>query len=460
MTMEWVKLLSTHRLKPRKPSSTSTVAGDRRNEFDRDSDRIVYSTPFRRLQDKTQVFPLEPIDFVRTRLTHSLEVSHAAQGLAKDACRALVEQKRLKSIQAGQVETIAATCGLMHDLGNPPFGHSGELAISGWFELEKNKALLQDLAGAHRGDFLHFEGNAQTLRLVTRLQVLADFHGLDLTCGTLSAAIKYTPGSDELAREDQKRHERSKVGFFASERQTVEKIRSETGTGKARNPIAFLVEAADDAAYNTVDLEDGLKKGLLDWASLTSELRLLAPGDACLEECIAWAVGRIEGEVALKGRGKDEAIVQYFRVRAIGQIIMAAAKAFLKHHDAIMEGDYHGELVEDSDAAALVKACRNVNRSRVYCSEETLKLELMGRKMIWDLMDIFWEGAADPDPKKGSFARKAQDLFSANYRRVFEKALEEKQLPEQYGRLQLVTDYVCGMTDTFAAELHRRLMNG
>lgn len=336
MTMDWVKLLSTRRLKPPKPSSTSTVAGDQRNEFDRDYDRIVYSTPFRRLQDKTQVFPLEPIDSVRTRLTHSLEVSHAAQGLAKDVCRALVDKEIIKPRQAGHIETIAATCGLMHDLGNPPFGHSGELAISGWFNRDnRDKNLLEGLTGPHHHDFIHFEGNAQTLRLVTRLQVLADFHGLNLTCGTLSAAIKYTAGSDELAHNE-KIHERSKVGFFASEGQTVERIRSETGTGKARNPVAFLVEAADDAVYNTVDLEDGLKKRLLDWDSLKSDLRRWASGDPSLEDCITWAEDRIKGdgaEVDLEGRPKDEAIVQYFRVRAIGQIIMAAAKAFHRWTD-------------------------------------------------------------------------------------------------------------------------------
>jgi len=215
--------------------------------------------------------------------------------------------------------------------------------------------------------------------------------------------------------------------------------------------------------YNTVDLEDGVKKGLLDWSSLKSDLKRGTRGDVHLKECISWAERRIKGndaELKLKGRAKDEAIVQYFRVRAIGHVIAAAVRSFLDHYDAIIEGDYHGELVEDSRAAGLVEACRKVNRSQVYCSDETLKLELMGRKIIWDLMDVFWEGAAKLEPEKGSFARKARDLFSANYRRVFERALKEGPLPRRYCELQLVTDYICGMTDSFAADLHRRLMNG
>jgi dGTPase len=265
--MEWAKLLSTHRLNP--PKSPSKVAGDERDEFDRDLDRVVYSTPFRRLQDKTQVFPLEPNDSVRTRLTHSLEVSQAARGTAKHVCRWLLDERRVDERQAKCIETIAAACGLVHDLGNPPFGHSGELAIRDWFR-RPGCDLLGKLGGPYADDFRSFEGNAQTLRLVTKLQILADFHGLNLTCGTLSAACKYTAPSDAL---DENVHERTKVGFFASEKETVEEVRHGAGTGEARNPIAFLVEAADDAVYNAVDLEDGFRKGLLDWDLLTRELK-------------------------------------------------------------------------------------------------------------------------------------------------------------------------------------------
>jgi dGTPase len=164
-----------------------------------------------------------------------------------------------------------------------------------------------------------------------------------------------------------------------------------------------------------------------------------------------------------KGRARDNALIQYFRVRAIANVVTACAEAFIAHHDEIMEGSYHGELVNDSRASAFVGACRGLNRSQVYCSGETLKLELMGRKIIWDLMELFWEGAEHADPKteeSKTFAGKARSLLSDNYQSVFRHAMKEKKLPETYCRLQLVTDYICGMTDTFAAGLHRRLMNG
>jgi dGTPase len=165
-------------------------------------------------------------------------------------------------------------------------------------------------------------------------------------------------------------------------------------------------------------------------------------------------------EVDLSERARDNALIQYFRVRAIGQVVTAAADAFKANYSQIIEGDFHYELVAKSRAAEFVKACRAVNRDRVYCSDETLKLELMGRRIIWDLMDVFWEGAADPQAKKDSFSAKAFSLLSDNYRRVFDHARKLGTLPARYCQLQLVTDYVCGMTDNFAAELHRRLMNG
>ncbi len=458
MTMNWAKLLSTCRLKPRKPSST--VVGDMRDEFDRDYDRIIYSTPFRRLQDKTQVFPLDPNDSIRTRLTHSLEVSRAACGMAKDVCKKLLGQSAIDTEQAKSIETIAATCGLLHDLGNPPFGHSGEVAIRDWFPT-RQPDVLKALEEPFAKDFLKFDGNAQTLRLVTHLQILADYHGLDLTCGTLSAACKYVAASDEIAKHP---HERSKVGFFASERDDVAIIREKTGTGQARNPITFLVEAADDAVYNAVDLEDGFSKGILDWAFLKSELKKACGDDEVFKDCLEWTKSRLKGtEVLPKGRARDNAHIQYFRVRAIANVVTACAKAFRDHYDEIMDGAYHGELVKDSGAFRFVKACSKLNRSRVYCSDETLKLELMGRNVIWDLMDLFWEGVKHADPERKEIrplADKAFNLLSDNYRSVFRHAMEGKKLPETYCRLQLLTDYICGMTDTFAAGLHRRLMNG
>jgi dGTPase len=448
MTMEWSRLLNATRLKP--PESNSKVPGDMRGEFDRDYDRVIYSTPFRRLQDKTQVFPLEPNDSVRTRLTHSLEVSHAAQGLARNICYAL----KIKSEDSEQIQIIAATCGLIHDLGNPPFGHSGEIAIREWFREKAPKGEVPR-SEPQVDDFLHFEGNAQTLRLLTRLQILADQYGLNLTVGTLSAACKYTASVTEVNGEI---HETSKLGYFESERDRIEVVRERTGTGKFRNPITFIVEAADDAAYNAVDLEDGFKKGLVDWKLLRREF---GSGDRVIDECFKWAEERVRstGAFRLEGKEEENALIQYFRVRVIGSIVTASARQFVDHYDEIMAGDYHGELADCSEAQNLYRTCRKVNHSYVYRSAETLQLELMGRRIIKDLMDIYWEGARTASPKPGTFEDKAYHLLSENYRRVSDIARREGRVSEEYLRMQLLTDHICGMTDSFAKVMHKKLTN-
>src|SRR5579863_2314143 len=190
--MDWKTLLNPERPRP------STSRGDHREQFERDYDRAVFSSPVKRLQDKAQVFPLEPHDAIRTRLTHSLEVSSVARGLATRASTWLLAQKEIVPDMDRQIEAIAATCGLIHDIGNPPFGHSGEDAIRAWFRREENDALLRKNLKSEQQiqDFLNFEGNAQSLRLVTTLQVLADRSGLNLTFGTLSAMCKYVAPSD------------------------------------------------------------------------------------------------------------------------------------------------------------------------------------------------------------------------------------------------------------------------
>jgi dGTPase len=227
---------------------------DLRTEFERDYGRAIFSTPVRRLQDKAQVFPLERHDAVRTRLTHSIEVSSVARDLAAAAAEWMLRKKLLtKDTDGRDITTIAATCGLIHDIGNPPFGHSGEIAIADWFKekLHSDPRFFDQLApGApspqdsqFAQDFLKFEGNAQTQRLLSKLQILADRYGLNLTCGTLSASCKYTARSNEIEKTV---HERSKPGFFASENELIDRVRRETGTLTARNPITYLVEASDD----------------------------------------------------------------------------------------------------------------------------------------------------------------------------------------------------------------------
>lgn len=442
---------------------------DHREQFERDYDRAIFSTPVKRLQDKAQVFPLEPHDAVRTRLTHSLEVSAVARGLAIAVGKWLLEEKRIELGMERQIEAIAGTCGLIHDLGNPPFGHAGEDAIREWFKKRGAATLREELKGDEQRvqDLLQFEGNAQTLRLVSKLQLLADFNGLNLTFGTLSAACKYVSASHE-ANKDHHDHARTKPGYFSSENDLIKKIREQTGTGDARNPVTFLVEAADDIVYSVADIEDGIKKGIISWQEIEGILvedgktdpngtagKVLAFKDTILKA----------GRDAVPKNLSNDVHGSAFRTASIAILVPDAVATFKKHYNDIMAGSYTGEVVSDGDCKAYVKTLKKIGRSRIYCTSSTLKLELMGREIIHDLLDLYWEGAealsTDGTVQTKNFAGRAGALLSPNYRQVFcHFALADAGGNDRFHRYLLVTDQVCGMTDTFAKRLHSELKNG
>ena len=461
MPMKWSELLNADRRRQ------TTCPEDPRIEFERDFDRSVFSTPVKRLQDKAQVFPLEAHDGVRTRLTHSLEVSSVARGLATRAARWMLEERKISEDMDRQIEAIAATCGLLHDLGNPPFGHAGEDAIRAWFRRPERQDCLQRSLESEQQiqDFLKFEGNAQSLRLVATLQILADYNGLNLTFGTLSALCKYVAKSDEADKKSTNRALR-KPGYFASEGHIVDEIREKTGTGDARHPICYLVEAADDIVYLAADVEDAVKKGLLSWREIEEQLPSGAGADS-VTRALA-----IQDSILKAGRSDvptdldDDIKTAAFRTAAISIMTDGAFMVFRDRYGEIIEGRYLGALLKESSAGELEKCLRNIGATQVYPRRSTLTLELMGRQVIGDLMDLFWEGAAEL-PVKGSpdttdFPGKAAALISPNYRKIFQHFVSDasRKLPEAYHRFQLVTDYICGMTDSFAKRLHAELFNG
>ncbi len=468
MKLSWNKLLSEKRIRDLCEGKPIGPRGDHRTEFERDYDRAIYCTPFRRLHDKAQVFPLEADDSVRTRLAHSLEVSTLARDVAKAISKRLIGEKEISSEQSEHVPVIAATCGLLHDLGNPPFGHAGEDAIREWFfkKLKDEPELFgcfSDKENSHYAqDFLKFEGNAQTIRLISRLQVLADYYGLNPTSGTLSAMCKYVAKSNETVPKDHKDHARTKVGYFASENDLIDRVREEVGTEDDRNPITFIVEACDDIVYSIVDVEDGIKKGLLRWDEFKEIILKAAQDKEILQECFKGAKKIIEkpDSVPLKGKDRDIAMAQAFRVVAIGKATGALINIFKEKYSAIMNGEYSNELIKDSEAWNLIDACKKIGKKYVYVSRQNLSLELMGRKVIHDLMDIFVEGILEYKEDNNRFAGKIYSLMSSNYRTVYNNAIENGVLPKFYCQMQLVTDYICGMTDTFACQLHRKLTNG
>jgi dGTPase len=463
MSMSWEKLLCRERRRP------STNPGDHRAEFERDYDRAVFSTPVKRLQDKAQVFPLEPNDAVRTRLTHSLEVASVARGIATLACKFLKSKNEIicdgsRSMDR-EIEAIASTCGLIHDLGNPPFGHAGEEAIQYWFQSKIGEQnLRQHLNEQQVNDFLKFEGNAQTLRILTRLQILADFFGLNLTCGTLSAACKYGASSDQ-SKKDHKNHCFEKPGYFASENEVIQHLREITGTGEKRNPITFLVEAADDIVYSVADIEDGVKKGVLRWNDVEDDLKSL--DDLSAQRALSGMEHILKaGRSELPKHLSDDVKASAFRTAAIGVFVPSVVKVFEDQYSEIMEGTFQKELIKVSTAAVAVKKLKAIGAIRVYCTQPTLKLELMGRQVIGELLDMFWEGVQDfpmeGEPSTKTFSGKIGGLMSRNYAQVFQASATDtaNRLPVVYHRYQFLTDYVCGMTDTFAKRLHSELTNG
>jgi len=441
---------------------------DHRAQFERDYDRSIFSTPVKRLQDKAQVFPLEPNDAIRTRLTHSLEVAAVARGLATNVAAWLYEKDEISYEQQRWVEAIAATCGLIHDLGNPPFGHAGEDAIRGWFVKRKSKIKKLLIEPQLCQDFLNFEGNAQTLRLVSKLQILSDFNGLNLTFGTLSAACKYTAASHQTKNGSQAL---KKTGYFASEVDVVKEVRKATGTGDARNPIAFLVEAADDIVYSVADIEDAVKKGLLRWSDLKERFQsIIGDKSTHLAKPAMQSILMRKWEILGKPNEDvqklmaDDTHGSAFRTAAIAYMVPEAVKAFQVNYDDIMLGKHKTELVEYSSLREIVKEFKTIGKEKVYPNKSTVKLELMGRKVIEDLMTFFLEGAQNMpltgEPKAKDFKGRISTLLSRNYREVFQDSCRRGAQPEIYHRYQLVTDYVCGMTDTFAKQLHSDLMNG
>ncbi len=476
-TMNWDKLLCTKRgreLVGGLPSDSS----DHRCEFQRDFDRMVFSSPVRRLQDKTQLFPLDPSDSVRTRLTHSLEVSAVARGIAQLACSGVAELKD----RSARIETIAATVGLLHDLGNPPFGHFGEAAISEWFATELGKQSLEPINGIPElaYDFTRYEGNARTLRLLCSLQVLNDNHGMNLTAATVSAAMKYVVPSHQVSCSKSQK----KPGYTFAETEKVARIREATGVGHSRHPIALLVEAADDCVYSLCDLEDAVHKSVLSWSTLReafmAEVKAVSPE---YEKRVFEMLESIsaKGNSSDVDRSGDYVRAQNLRVRVASQIVDGACRSFVANYDAIMAGTFDEELVVAPQAeigGMWVRLCKEVGKKYVYGARQVVELELRGRRVLHDLLTSLWPGvryatATGPTKKLAgesfALAQRAWFMLSDNYRKVFAnevsratagwKCYSTEQI-ERYHQLLLLTDYVGGMTDSFACNLHRSLSNG
>jgi len=448
--MDWEKLMSAARRKDMHGDKGKPLnAGGDRTEIERDYDRVLFSTPVRRLADKTQVFPLEKNDSVRTRLTHSHEVSNIARSIGVALAHREGSQFSSVSYQR-DLPSILATVGLAHDIGNPPFGHQGEYAIGDWFK-KNGLAVFKFLDCDHlnlppevklrmRLDFEKFEGNAQALRVLTKLQIMNDNFGLNLTCGALAALMKY-PGTSE--KQDKSNIATKKFGCFHSELDVVDDVWKETGLKEGMShPLTFLMEASDDIAYSVLDVEDAVKKGLISYRDLITHLEVGADGEAETDALIRDVCKRADAQhkkhkdAKLSPNEVNDLSTQMFRVFAIGNMVSSAIAAFIEKQSDIEAGDLKEDLISVSSAALLCKKLKGFAFANAYKHRSVLELELEGHKVIHSIMDMLWPAIVSRgDPVKDTkghpgtpFEKYAYGRISENYRRVFENPNQDLPL--------------------------------
>lgn len=471
--MDWTRLFSEKRQShfANKRRSPSDVA-EHRNEVERDFDRILFSTPVRRLADKTQVFPSESADSVRTRLTHSYEASNIARSIGNLLVRKpqWLADPKAQEVVFPRLPTLLAAAALAHDLGNPPFGHQGESAIQHWFQTHREVFDSNDKKGStgeptgenigsFAGEFEKFDGNPQTLRLVVSLQGLPDQFGLNLTCATVGALLKYTVPATQVPKSNEEKNcANKKVGFFETERETLEKIFGELGIKFGqRHPLAYLVEASDDTAYAVMDVEDAVRKRVVGFHDLIAFMETydcaVTKDVAAQSKAIYW-----KQKKAYKF-SPDEAsdhAVQMLRTIAISKLIPEVAGMFISQLPNLMEGVVVPPLLE-SDGSQLARALKAFGLEYVYCHPAIREKETHGAHALGRLLDYYWEAISSREEKSRTFFQSyTYEAISENYRKMLDSS-RFGSLPKRYRELRLLCDMVVGMTDTYCMSTFDRL---
>lgn len=441
--MKWDQLLSLKRFGD-KHKRLRAEQDDTRLGFDVDYDRIVFSSPFRLLQDKTQVIPLSKTDFVHTRLTHSLEVSVVARSLGRIAGKKILEKhpylKEVMGFQTNDFGSITASAALAHDIGNPPFGHSGEKAIGHFFSNGSGMDFKNKLTDAQWHDLTHFEGNANGLRILSRHG--QEKGGLRLSYATLGAFIKYPKTS--LPVKPTAHVADKKFGVFQSEKDFFEDLASELGLNEnhrnkksfARHPLAYLVEAADDICYTLIDFEDGINLGWI-------------PEEYALEYLIKLVAGQIDKKKYNNLHFLEERVA-YLRAISINTLIQESVKIFMENEDAILDGTFEHSLLDKSIFKAQMNDIINLSIQKIYQSREVLEKEVGGFKIINDLLAVFVQ----------SIVHQMEDKLS-HYDKIVLKNLPEKiscyNGSTLYDRLLDTCGYIAMLTDSQAILLHRKI---
>lgn len=513
--LTWDKLLSTERSRPSQAKRTpmvetdgDQVSGDQRTAFEKDYHRIIISASFRRLQDKTQVFPLDQSDFIRTRLTHSLEVSSLAKSIGQTAFQRLVDEggpHAPNRWQQQQISDILLCAGLLHDIGNPPFGHYGETTIRDWFNkhlplLEfQGRPLDRVLSPAMQADLEHYEGNAQALRLLSKLHYVVDEHGMNLTYAVLNTLIKYPIPSLEVDPESEY-IERRKMGYLLAEEELFGKIARATGTswyletdgqplatedqetGKerqlklnfgepllqvCRHPLTYLLEAADDISYRTADIEDAYRKDMLTFGQIKEAMNEQAGlADYSLDiqsryQAICNHLDRTLVRSRSKGLQRPEQYaIQNWLIYIQSTLVEDVTETFTRNIDAIMHGDYHSDLFEGELAGLVLDRLGALAYRFVFSSRTIVSLEVAADSVIGGLLDKFIPACLhyDTDEPMSPVESRIMSLVSDNYKQSYHHYAEGKdEAWRLYLRLLLITDYICGMTDSYAKDLFHKL---
>ncbi len=470
--MNWEQLLSARRSRIGTSKPKYTKASDLRSEFEKDYHRIIGSASFRRLQDKTQVFPLDKSDFIRTRLTHSLEVSSFAKSLGQNIGENIIAYKKDPTFTPQMKEdicNIVQCAGLIHDIGNPPFGHFGEIAIREWFQRNlsqltyKGQSVAELLTPQMCEDFYHFEGNAQALRLVTKLHFLVDERGMNLTYALLDTIVKYPVSSLEMNKKSDDIKDR-KLGFYFSEEEMYREIAAETGTYSCRHPLTFILEAADDIAYKTADIEDAFVKGFISYNALVKELTEL-------EQRFGQEGGQFSPLAKLEELYErasymhldkpEEYAVKNWIVRVQGFLLNCATYGFTSNYEAIMEGTYKHDLFYQTYGQRLMDLLGDMAYRRVFATEAIYRNEMREGVMLDYLLDRFMNAAIKydtPGEVLGTVDKRLISFISSNYKNAYHFHANGKSDVERlYLRLLLVTDSICGMTDSYAKRLYQEM---
>lgn len=410
---------------------------DDRTEFQRDYDRLIFSAPFRRLQNKTQVFPLPGSVFVHNRLTHSLEVACVGRSLGNGVSKYL-RQKYGQELSpfVDEIGSIVSAACLAHDLGNPPFGHSGEKAIATYFSEGEGLAFENQMSSEEWKDITSFEGNANAFRLLTHQFKGRRKGGFALTYATLASIVKYPYTSNYAPPKKQK------FGFFQSEKNIFAKIADELGLIEleenkyARHPLVFLVEAADDICYEIMDVEDAHKLRILTSDETKSLLMGFIPSHR---------QQRTFETLDMVADTNEQ--IAYLRSVVMGLLIDACVASFVDNEEAILNGQFTSSLIKSlpADLNAAYRRCEEVSIARIYKSNDVVDIEIAGYNIIYTLI------------------KKLSDAVFSNEKAYSEMLLSripeqyETNSPTPYGKLQAVLDYIAGMTDIYALDLYRKI---